>query len=96
MGMQILPTPAPKFLTIDTLLVPLSRWIFLEPLAATIFWLSFPIFAFPFIPFLFLGLCWGVAALCLVLYGIRKRASASTAPIEWSREIVVITGGSSF
>ena len=89
-------TPAPKFLTIDSLLVPLTQWIFLHPVTAFIFWLSLPIFAFPFVPFLFLGICWGIAALCLVLYQIRRQASASKAPIDWSREIVVITGGPYF
>jgi hypothetical protein len=80
----------PKMLTVDTILEPLSYWVFLNPFTAPTFWFCLPFVAFPFVPFIFMALCFFVATLCVSLQRTRRIKSKK---LDWKNEIVVVTGG---
>lgn len=78
-------------ITIDTLLNPISHYIFLNIYTAPVFWfLIAPIIFIPLLPLLAVIGSWIVGAMCVSL--IRFRAKKAT-KLDWKNEIVVITGG---
>jgi hypothetical protein len=77
-------------LTVDTILEPLSYWVFLNPYTAATFWFCLPFVAFPFIPFAFMAFCFAIAGLCVNLQRTRRM---NFRKLDWKNEIIIVTGG---